>query len=69
MNPAFRIFEDGDDTIRDLTALGAKRLVALARKVSRGESGPTLEVKARGIILDIKEAQQRRRRDARKAAR
>jgi hypothetical protein len=62
-------FEDGQDTIRDLTTLGAKRMIALVRRISRGEFDQEAVIKAREIILDVKQRQQARHRANRAAIR
>jgi hypothetical protein len=61
-------FEDGQDTIRDLTTLGAKRMIALIRRISRGELDGA-QVRAREVIQDVKRRQQQRRRALRAARR
>jgi hypothetical protein len=58
-------FEDGQDTIRDLTTLNAKRMIAIVRKVARAEVDQQTIVLAREITLDIKARQQRRHRENR----
>ena len=59
----------GQDTIRDLTTLGAKRMIALVRRISRGELDQEAVIKAREIILDVKQRQQARHRANRAAIR